>query len=96
MSLRNAPLCAAVRIFNKEHAVRVVHALGLSLPFAIDDCSWSLALAWPCAAGLPTCSAQGADACAIGGVLQESALMWAARQGYVGIIVELLKVSTRI
>ncbi|CAM9670968.1 unnamed protein product [Pylaiella littoralis] len=34
---------------------------------------------------------QGADTCAIGGVLQESALMWAARQGYMTIIVDLLR-----
>lgn len=36
---------------------------------------------------------QGADTCAIGGVLKESALMWAARQGYMTIIVDLLRVS---
>lgn len=36
---------------------------------------------------------QGADTCAIGGVLKESALMWAARQGYMTIIVDLLQVS---
>ncbi|CAM9376033.1 unnamed protein product [Ectocarpus sp. 12 AP-2014] len=33
---------------------------------------------------------RGADACAIGGVLKESALMWAARQGYMTIIADLL------
>ncbi len=36
---------------------------------------------------------QGANTCAIGGVLKESALMWAARQGYMTIIVDLLRVS---
>ncbi|CAN0121745.1 unnamed protein product [Scytosiphon promiscuus] len=34
---------------------------------------------------------QRADTCAIGGVLKESALMWAARQGYMTIIVDLLQ-----
>lgn len=41
----------------------------------------------------PSLARQGADTCAIGGVLKESALMWAARQGYMTIIVDLLRVS---
>lgn len=36
---------------------------------------------------------QGADTCAIGGVLQESAMMWAARRGYMTVVVDLLRVS---
>lgn len=43
----------------------------------------------------PSLARQGADTCAIGGVLKESALMWAARQGYMTIIVDLLRVSYR-
>lgn len=37
-------------------------------------------------------SPQDLDVSAIGGVLQESALMWAARQGHMTIIVDLLQV----
>ena len=36
---------------------------------------------------------QGARPCAIGGVLKESALMWAARQGFMAVISDLLDVS---
>ncbi|CAM9916359.1 unnamed protein product, partial [Discosporangium mesarthrocarpum] len=33
---------------------------------------------------------RGADSLAVGGILEESALMWAARQGYIAIILRLM------
>lgn len=44
----------------------------------------------------PFVCGQGAQPCAIGGVLKESALMWAARQGFMAVISELLDVSGSI
>lgn len=42
---------------------------------------------WPFGGG------QGAHPSAIGGVLKESALMWAARQGFMAVVSDLLDVS---